>query len=140
MTAIYFEESKEEIAMDGKTLCQAMRAFRKEIAEANGIELLTTECYFKGDCPGYCPKCDDEARYLDAELARLANEGVTIKLAHLPYQDFITAVNDFIEVSEENTPLMGDYCVPKTEEEGKDPTDFSEDSFSYATTDDDELF
>ena len=127
--------------MTGREECALMKALRKEIAEANGIIYLSSECDFVGDCPGHCPKCDDEARYLDAELARLANEGVTIKLAHLPYQDFITAVNDFIKVSEENTPLMGDYCVPKTEEEeGKDPTDFSEDSFSYATTDDDELF
>ena len=63
--------------MTGKEKCELLKAMRREIAEANGIVYLTSECTFQGNCPGYCPKCDAEARYLDSELNRLAKEGKT---------------------------------------------------------------
>lgn len=75
--------------MTGKEKCELLKAMRKEIAEANGIVYLTSECTFQGECPGYCPKCDAEARYLDSELNRLAKEGKDIKVSGLAYQNFL---------------------------------------------------
>lgn len=75
--------------MTGKEKCELLKAMRKEIAEANGIVYLTSECTFQGDCPGFCPKCDAEARYLDSELNRLAKEGKDIKVSGLTYQKFL---------------------------------------------------
>ena len=65
--------------MNGKEKCNLLKAMRKEIAEANGIPYNSAECPHTGDCPGYCPKCDEEARYLDTELERLEANGAEIK-------------------------------------------------------------
>lgn len=75
--------------MTGKEKCALLKAMRKEITEANGIVYLTSECTFQGECLGYCPKCDAEARYLDSELNRLAKEDREIKVSGLAYQKFL---------------------------------------------------
>ena len=82
--------------MTGKEKCELLKAMRKEIAEANGIVYLTSECTFQGDCPGFCPKCDAEARYLDSELNRLAKEGKDIKVSGLTYQKFLATAESTV--------------------------------------------
>lgn len=79
--------------MTGKEKCELLKAMRREIAEANGIVYLTSECSFQGNCPGYCPKCDAEARYLDSELNRLAKEGKEIKVSNIAYNEFLESIN-----------------------------------------------
>lgn len=79
--------------MTGKEKCELLKAMRREIAEANGIVYLTSECTFQGNCPGYCPKCDAEARYLDSELNRLAKEGKEIKVSNIAYNEFLESIN-----------------------------------------------
>ena len=70
--------------MTGKEKCNLLRQIRKEIARTNGIEYLTSECDYQGnDCPGTCPKCDAEIRYLESELNRRAAMGYPITLAGL---------------------------------------------------------
>lgn len=100
--------------MTGKEKCELMKALRKEIAEANGIVYLTTTCNFEGDCPGFCPKCDAEARYLDQELNRLAKEGKTIKVSSVSYHEFL----DKIETTNSYT-----YEIPSAEDvvDGDEP-------------------
>ena len=77
--------------MTGKEKCELLKAMRREIAEANGIVYLSAECTYQGDCPGFCPKCDAEARYLDSELSRLAREGKEIKVTNIAYKSFLNA-------------------------------------------------
>lgn len=89
--------------MTGKEKCELLKAMRKEIAEANGIVYLTSECTFQGECLGYCPKCDAEARYLDSELNRLAKEGKEIKVSGLTYQKFL-ATAEATTVSRNSVP------------------------------------
>ena len=89
--------------MTGKEKCELLKAMRKEIAEANGIVYLTSECTFQGDCPGFCPKCDAEARYLDSELNRLAKEGKDIKVSGLTYQNFL-ATAEATNASRQSVP------------------------------------
>lgn len=64
----------------GKQTCKILKEIRRQIAEANGIELITSECRYKGDCLGTCPKCEAEVRYLEQQLrARsLAGKAMTI--------------------------------------------------------------
>ena len=52
----------------GKQTCKILKEIRRQIAEANGIEFVTSECRYKGDCLGTCPKCEDEVRYLEHQL------------------------------------------------------------------------
>jgi len=94
--------------MTGKEKCELLKAMRREIAEANGIVYLTSECTFQGDCPGYCPKCDAEARYLDSELNRLAKEGKEIKVSNMVYKSFMESLDTKpadVEI-EDNNELM----------------------------------
>lgn len=52
----------------GKQTCKILKEIRRQIAEANDIEFVTSECRYKGDCLGTCPKCEAEVRYLEQQL------------------------------------------------------------------------
>lgn len=54
----------------GKQTCKILKEIRKQIAEENDIELITSECTYQGDCLGTCPKCEAEVRYLERELEK----------------------------------------------------------------------
>ena len=64
----------------GKQTCKILKEIRRHIAEANGIEFATSECRYKGDCLGTCPKCEAEVRYLEQQLRvrSLAGKAVTL--------------------------------------------------------------
>ena len=64
----------------GKHTCRILKDIRRQIAEANDIEFITSECQYKGDCLGTCPKCEAELRYLDEQLTlrRLAGKAIVI--------------------------------------------------------------
>ena len=64
----------------GKQTCKILKDIRRQIAEANDIEFITSECQFQGDCLGTCPKCEAELRYLDNQLTlrRLAGKAIVI--------------------------------------------------------------
>ncbi len=69
--------------MNGKERCKILKEIRQKIADANDIELITSECQHKGDCLGTCPKCEAELRYLERELERRQRLGRTIVVAGL---------------------------------------------------------
>ena len=52
----------------GKQTCKILKEIRRQIAEANDIEFITSECQYQGDCLGTCPKCEAEVRYLEQQL------------------------------------------------------------------------
>ena len=54
----------------GKQTCKILKDIRRQIAEANDIEFITSECQYQGDCLGTCPKCEAEVRYLEQQLER----------------------------------------------------------------------
>ena len=54
--------------MKGKEKCSLLKKIRKMIAKKNGIPYETEECTAKGDCKGYCPKCDQEIEELNKAL------------------------------------------------------------------------
>ena len=65
----------------GKEICKALKTIRRKIAEENGIEFVTLECTFQGECQGTCPKCEAEIRYLDTQLQKRHRAGHVIKVA-----------------------------------------------------------
>ncbi len=65
----------------GKQTCKILKEIRRQIAEANGIEFATSECHYKGDCLGTCPKCEAEVRYLEQQLRSRQRMGKAIALA-----------------------------------------------------------
>ena len=67
----------------GKQTCKILKDIRLQIAEANDIEYITSECQYKGDCTGTCPKCESEVRYLEHQLERRRMAGKAITLLGL---------------------------------------------------------
>ncbi len=65
----------------GKRTCRILKEIRRQIAEANDIELVTSECKFQGDCLGTCPKCEAEVLYLEEQLERRRMLGKAVLLA-----------------------------------------------------------
>ena len=65
----------------GKQTCRILKEIRRQIADANGIEFVTSECRYKGDCLGTCPKCEAEVRYLEQQLRARSLAGKAVALA-----------------------------------------------------------
>ena len=65
----------------GKHTCKILKEIRRQIAEANGIEFVISECHYKGDCLGTCPKCEAEVRYLEQQLRARSLAGKAIAIA-----------------------------------------------------------
>ena len=64
----------------GKQTYRILKEIRRQIAEVNDIEFITSECQYQGDCLGTCPKCETEVRYLEQQLERkrMAGKAITI--------------------------------------------------------------
>ncbi len=67
----------------GKQTCKILKEIRRQIAEANDIEFVTSECRYKGDCLGTCPKCEAEVQYLEQQLRKRQLMGKAVVLAGL---------------------------------------------------------
>lgn len=52
----------------GKKICQTLKEIRLQVARTNDIPYEPTECKHKGECPGTCPKCEEEVRYIEYQL------------------------------------------------------------------------
>ena len=67
----------------GKRICQALKELRKRIADANEIPFEISQCTHKGDCPGTCPKCEAELRYLMESINQREQEGKPVAIEGL---------------------------------------------------------
>ena len=77
----------------GKQTCKILKEIRKQIAEENDIELITSECTHKGDCAGTCPKCEAEVRYLERELEKRQRLGKAAVFAGMTLGTAINAAS-----------------------------------------------
>lgn len=67
--------------MNGKSKCKILKDIRRQIARDNGIEYVTSECKYQGECSGTCPKCEAEVRYLEEELRQRQRAGKAVAVA-----------------------------------------------------------
>ena len=67
----------------GQRTCKILKEIRQEIARANDISLVTSECRYQGDCAGTCPKCEAEVAYLEQQLNLRRMAGKTVMLTGL---------------------------------------------------------
>ena len=67
--------------MKGKSKCKILKDIRRRIAEEKGIDYVTTDCKYQGDCTGTCPKCEAEVLYLEDELEKRRNAGKSVLVA-----------------------------------------------------------
>jgi hypothetical protein len=99
--------------MNGKNRCRILKDIRKRIAEENGIEYITSECKYKGDCLGTCPKCDSEVRYLEQELERKRGLGKRVAIAGIAVGITATAAGCTPDIASlfNNDTLQGDMML-----------------------------
>ena len=98
----------------GKQTCKILKEIRRQIAEANGIEFATSECRYKGDCLGTCPKCEAEVRYLEQQLRVRSLAGKAIALAGISAASIAMLMpmsSDAQTVQEPQTLLKGSIPV-----------------------------
>ena len=95
----------------GKQVCKILKDIRKQIAEENDIEFITSECTHKGDCAGTCPKCEAEVRYLEQQLARRRSAGRQMRLAGISLGLAAVAPALLSCTTEGDPPLSGDPVV-----------------------------
>ena len=69
--------------MKGKNKCKILKQIRQRIADENDIPLVTQECSYQGECSGTCPKCEQELRYLEQQLARRQTLGKRVTVTAL---------------------------------------------------------
>ncbi len=114
----------------GKQQCRILKEIRQQIADANDIPFVTSECRFQGDCRGTCPKCEAELQYLDTQIAQKQQFGHIVAVAgiSLGLLSGITACtpssNDYANIEKpvptenrnDTTPLSG----PLSEENSED--------------------
>lgn len=108
--------------MNGKSKCKILKDIRREIARNNGIEFITSECTFQGECSGTCPKCEAELRRLEQELEKRRLAGKAIAVAGIAAAMVVTAAG-----CSPNTDLlqsghtMGDIAPSETIPAQKEP-------------------
>ena len=109
----------------GKQVCKILKDIRKQIAEENDIEFITSECQHKGDCAGTCPKCEAELRYLESQLARRSAAGFPARLAGIALGMAVVAPAftscDLIERGDPYMPPLEGDVPPEELPLGGDP-------------------
>lgn len=103
----------------GKEKCRILKQIRAEIARANDIEWVVSECKHKGNCKGTCPKCEQEVRQLEAALAKREALGKTVAVVGISASIALSVtgcVNPFPSV-EAGEPTAGDMPFPDTSAE-----------------------
>jgi len=93
--------------MNGKSKCKILKDIRRQIAEDNDIEYVTSECKFQGECSGTCPKCEAELRYLEDELRRRQAAGKAVAVAGIAAALLVgtTGCSDLFMTSDGGAPL-----------------------------------
>ena len=92
----------------GHNICDTLKAIRKQIADANGIDYSLEECHFTGECKGTCPKCEQDVRYLEHELRLRLKAGKAIKVAGVALGIITLAAS----ITSCSTPLLSKKVIP----------------------------
>ncbi len=88
----------------GKDLCDTLKAVRKAVADANGIEYVPGKCTNDGECSGTCPACEAEVKYIERELnfRRLAGKAVTVAGIAIGAASFAACSSDKLSADGQN--------------------------------------
>lgn len=105
----------------GKKTCKILKDIRKQIAQDNDIEFITSECTYKGDCLGTCPKCEAEVRYLERELEKRQRLGKVAVFAGVSLGTMLSATSCDSTEPMTREPLAGDVVAVTADPPQPDP-------------------
>jgi hypothetical protein len=100
----------------GKEKCRILKEIRAEIARANDIEWVVSECKHKGNCKGTCPKCEQEVRELEAALAKREALGKSVAVVGISASIALAVtgcVNPFPQPTD-GVPAVDGELLPET--------------------------
>ena len=109
----------------GKEKCRILKEIRAEIAKANDIEWVVSECKHQGNCKGTCPKCEQEVRQLEAALARREALGKTVAVVGISAAISLSVTgcaNPFSQTTDGVPPLDGALPPENVTEETRETT------------------
>ncbi len=101
----------------GKEKCRILKQIRAEIARANDIEWVVSECKHKGNCKGTCPKCEQEVRQLETALARREALGKTVAVVGVSASIALSVtgcINPFPQTTDGVAVEMGNLLPPES--------------------------
>lgn len=107
--------------MNGKSKCKILKDIRRQIAQDNDIEFVTSECKYQGDCTGTCPKCEAEVRYLEQELAKRQKAGKAIAVAGIAAALVVGAAGCGMDTSSTSGDLDPTTSTSQTDPTQTDP-------------------
>ena len=108
--------------MNGKSKCKILKDIRRQIAQDNDIEFVTSECKYHGDCTGTCPKCEAEVRYLEQELAKRQAAGKAIAVAGIAAALVIGSAGCAMDISSTAGDIEPPASTRQTDPTQTDPT------------------
>ena len=120
----------------GKRTCDVLKEIRKIVSEKENIDLHQTECNFKGNCSGTCPKCEKELTELNkkvdhkklvAILSTLTMATTLTACSFGPVHEDLGGVAEPMDINEKEneTPNSKDKSKNKIETPTKEETDFN---------------
>ena len=124
----------------GKEICRTLKELRKRIAEANDIPYDIEECSYEGDCPGTCPKCEQEVDCLATSIEKREQEGKQVVLEGLMSENDLNKAFSRKLTDEDMICDITAGVIPEPLNETPDPYEFSDhlvgdievfDSFDY---------
>lgn len=92
----------------GKEICRILREIRWQIAEANDIKFIASECSYSGDCLGTCPKCEAEVRYLEQQFGARSLSGKAVVLAGISAGMILMSGCDGTSYNQSSETLQGE--------------------------------
>jgi hypothetical protein len=103
----------------GKEKCRILKEIRAEIARANDIAWVVSECKHKGNCKGTCPKCEQEVRELEDALAKRAALGKKVAVVGISaaISLSVTGCDPRTTVTDGVEPPDGGMRLPETHTE-----------------------
>ena len=88
-----------------------LKEIRQKIADENDIPFVVSECKYKGDCKGTCPKCEAELAYLEKELLKRKKAGKQVMVAGLATAAVVLALQGCNAIKNEVNDLLDDvWC------------------------------
>ena len=96
----------------GKQTCKILKEIRRQIAEANDIEYVTSECRYKGNCLGTCPKCEAEVRFLEQQLRARSLAGKAVALAGISVGIILMSGCNGTSSNKPSDTLQGEPSAP----------------------------
>lgn len=114
---------------DGRRVCRVLKAIRRNLIKENGLGIVQPVCRHKGNCPGTCPRCEEELDEINRRMVDGCSHYRTMMEMDRYGKDLTFRPgmqrNDFELAGMPAPPrmLMGDVCLTEFKTKTSDDED-----------------